>query len=232
MRSSAPLTPGRAAGDHITAWSSSHLLLDRDEPRQTCRTELQTVCGNNLSYGENVYDGRFYGKRQASPPALNNSNFTTKTFIGSAGASKVSGEAAQLRQSRISADREHGHHQGPPQQEPLLLRAEEGLLHQLPEDLPVCALPRLRLSAPPAVRTERRPVPECAQAEVLLHTGEARTAAVPGPAPAVLSSSPTAGSRCLVLCWLDNFKWSNCHIQPRPWKVGLELSSGIGNSFF
>ena len=92
MRSSAPLTPGRAAGDHIRAWSSSNLLFDRDEPRQTCRTELQTVCGNGDNfYGENVYDGRFYGKRQASPPALNNSNFTSKTFIGSAGASKVSG---------------------------------------------------------------------------------------------------------------------------------------------
>ena len=67
----------------------------REEPRQNCRTELQTVCGNNFSfgnnlYGDNLYDGKFYGKRQAPTSTLKNSTFTTKTLLPSPGQPKVS----------------------------------------------------------------------------------------------------------------------------------------------
>ena len=67
----------------------------REEPSQNCRTELQTVCGNNFSfgnnlYGDNLYDGKFYGKRQAPTSTLKNSTFTTKTLLSPPGQDKAS----------------------------------------------------------------------------------------------------------------------------------------------
>ena len=65
----------------------------REEPSQNCRTELQTVCGSNFSfgnnlYGDNLYDGKFYGKRQATTATLKNS-----TLLPSPGQGKASSDS-------------------------------------------------------------------------------------------------------------------------------------------
>ena len=69
----------------------------REEPRQNCRTELQTVCGSNFSfgnnlYGDNLYDGKFYGKRQAPTSALKNSTILTSPGQGKASRAKRAGD--------------------------------------------------------------------------------------------------------------------------------------------